>query len=177
MQTLCCTFLTAQDTSARIDPETGNVILPFQKAQELANIALDRDRLLVQIKHLEQKLSRTEKAIDSLQAIHQQTIQQHNDYLIADRLRDQAIDQTASDQIDVWKGLSKGIGFSTQINSQVYSFTNTTPTIPLSIDARLSVTGTRFTFAAIPFAGLVNIPGQSTYGISGLKLSVGYKWF
>lgn len=174
---LCCILSTAQNTDARIDPVTGEVIIPFEKAQTLANITVDRATLQDKVKELELKLELANKALDSLEQIHLQTIENHNQFLIADRLRDQQIDDVATEEISVWRGMSRGLSLSANLNTQVYNFVPDTATSPLSISARLALSGDRFSFAIIPFTGMLQLPSNETILVGGAKLSLGYKFF
>ncbi len=174
---MCCVFSTAQSTEARLDPITGDVVMPFAQSQLLANIVEDRKALQDRVKELEGKLTRAQKAVDSLERTHAQTIQNHNDFLMAERLRDQEIDQVAEEEISVWKGLSRGLSFSTNINSQVYNFVDGTASAPISLSARLALSGDRYSFAVIPFGAQLQFPSGNSQIIGGVKLSIGYKWF
>jgi hypothetical protein len=172
-----CTFLTAQNTEARLDPVTGNLIAPFEKAQLWANIIVQRDSLLNQVKSLERKLAAARSSMDDLEAINFQLVADQLAYVRRDRERDIEISDIALEERNIWRSLSRGLSLTTALNTQVYNFVEGTATSPVSISSRLAITGDRWSMAVIPFGAALSFPTGDLQVIGGVKLSLGYKWF
>ena len=177
MLTAFCAFSTAQNTEASFDPVTGDLVAPFEKAQLWANIVVQRDDLLKKVEDLEAKLTAARAAVEDLKETNFKIIADQLDYVRRDRERDNEIAGIALEERNIWKSLSRGLSLTTAVNSQVYNFVEDTATSPVSVSARLGVSGDRWSFGVIPFGAALTFPSGDLQMIGGVKLSVGYKWF
>lgn len=162
--------LTAQTT---LNENTGKVETTPERIKNAARIMKDWVRLDSVVKQRERQLKQAQELVDSLRV--QLAVQKELNliYLQQRDAQDERINELANQEIDIWKGLSKGLHLDSGASIQLYDLSNAPVRVPAVLNTSLTYSWSRYRIGL----GAIAVINENLQTSASGVLVLGFRWF
>lgn len=165
--------LTAQTI---LNENTGKVETTPERIKNAARIMKDWHRMDSVLQVREKQLLDAQRLVDSLKVRLAVETQLKLEYLAQRDQRDDQITELASQEIDIYKGLSRGLHLDTYFRSQVYNLDTLQPSLPATLGANLNFSWSRNTIGISIEANYIQFQPRN-YITAGAFVNYKYRVF